>query len=92
MAQLAYGVVGGSWLWLWPFKSTYNRELTFGALIGNQLFVHKHCTRKLMTSNTFGWIRNASLSKSRSCHVMYEFVPIHHLIHNNYCGIDVNIE
>ena len=46
-------------------------ELTFGALSGNQLVVHNHRTRKLLnTPNTFGWVRNASLSNPRSCHVM----------------------
>ena len=59
--------------------STYNRELSFKVLSGNQLFVHINCTRKLLiTSNTFGCFRNFSLSKSRTCHVMLEFVQKSH--------------
>ena len=54
--------------------STYNHELTFKGLNGNVIFVHINCTRTLLTTfNTLGWVRNAVLSTSITCHIMLEF-------------------
>jgi hypothetical protein len=59
--------------------STANRDLSFKVLIGNQLFVHINCTKKLLiTSNTFGCDRNANESKSKNCRVMVERVQTIH--------------